>query len=541
MSNVRPYQEDAIDGVREAYRLGLSAPLVVMPTGTGKTILFAEIARRANAKRFLFLNHTIDLVHQTAAKLEEWCGEKVGIEQANERGITQPETLDFFEDDSEAVPRLCVASIPTLAAGRLDQIDPMIFDYVVFDEAHRAAAETWLRIREYFEGARFLGVTATPDRHDGKALGQIFDTVAFDYPIRQAIADGWLAPVKVFTVRTSIDLSGIRKKHGDLAEGELGRRMTEDKSLAEIAKPIIENRGDRPTVVFCAGVAHAEALAEYLCSETGDDGYAAALSGRDNRELRKAQTDRLAAGDLPVLTNCQLFTEGWDCPPVSLVVMARPTTSRGLYAQMIGRGTRIAPGKTDLVVMDFVHNASKHRLVHCVDIFQGDFSEPVVDSSIEVVEERAGHGDIDGAIDVIEALDLGFEAYEERRERVLYELAARDPFAAVDIDVEAYQTGAIAEPATEAQRALLERHGIKAKQMSALSKRQASTIIGRLLKRLDDGLCTPKQARTLAKSGIDGRNVTFEEAGAIIDRIAANGWRPIPGFSIEEFRRENAS
>ena len=544
--SIRPYQADALKSVAEAYRSGKRAPLVVMPTGTGKTVLFAELAKRTR-HRCLFVTHTQDLVFQTADRVGSWCGETVGIEMAQRRDLTRPTIpgggIDLFgENPPPPAPRLGVASVQTLASGdRLEEFRPDEFGYLIFDEAHHATAGTWRRVAEYFTSARRLGVTATPDRADGKALGGVFDSLAFEYRIDAAIRDGWLVPVRVFVVKTRIDLDAVKtKRNGDFDGESLDAKMTEEAALREVGDPVIKERGDRPTVVFCSGVSHAENLARYLCWKTNDPTYAAALSGKDDRETRKRDADRLARGEIKVLTNCQLFTEGWDCPPVSLVVMARPTKSRPLYSQMMGRGTRPSPatGKADLVCLDFVFNSDRHRLVTAFDIFKGDMSEEVAAKARDAAATRFEEDPDAAPIDVGDGLEAGFAEFTRERVEVLYELGRRDPFAAVGIDLAAYEEAAVVEPVTPKQRELLAKRGLKDEQIDRLSKRKASQVIDRLMARQNEGLCSPKQARILARQGVNPADVTFAEASSLLDYIQKGGWRPLENFDLAAWRED---
>ena len=328
------------------------------------------------------------------------------------------------------------------------------------------------------------------------------------------------------------------KRGGDFQDGDLEDQMRQDAAIREIGDPIIKERGDRPTVVFCAGVAHAEELARYLCHETKDPNYAAALSGKDELEQRDEQAARLARGELKVLTNCQLFTEGWglssglarrhgaaDEEPPSIRPNDGPRdpdlrrqNRHGLHGlrlqfrppQARNRGRHLSGG-----LLRRRRRRRERRRRRRPTIRRATTKR----SDVMALEEDA------------------FADFTRERAEILYTLASRDPFASIGIDLEAYQEAVIAEPVTEKQRALLEKNGLKAPQIDKLSKRKATLIIGRLMERRTEGLCTPKQARILARSGVNPGEVRFDEAGALIDFIAAGGWKPLPaGFDLEAWR-----
>ena len=499
---LRPYQRDALHAVRESYRRGRRRVLVVMPTGTGKTVLFAEISRLAKGP-VLVLAHRQELVEQAREKVAAWCDDVVAVEMAGRRELTRPDGRR---------PKITVASIQTIGR-RLDAIPPDAFRIVIVDEAHHGTADSYRKVVDHFR-AHVLGVTATPDRADNRCLGEVFEEVAFEYDMLAAIRDGWLCPVRSFLVQTEADFSGIRKVAGELATGELERVLTKDPHLAEIAQPIVRERGERPAMVFGASVAHAHALARVMCELTGDRDYAAALDGTDRLEERNATVARFRAGEIKVLVNCSLFTEGFDVPRIALVAIARPVLSRSFYAQMVGRGTRIAPGKEDLLVLDFVPGNCRHQLVQSVDIFAKDEDE-VVEEARKVAAEASQEGE---PIALEQALELARQVVEARRATVEYQLTRRDPFAATGFDIEARaRRGARgAAPVSEELRASLARSGVSADQLARMSERQARELREHLLDRKACGLCTPKQAKALLALGIDPEHLYHDEAAAIL-------------------------
>jgi len=498
---LRPYQQQALAAVRASYRAGHRRVLVVMPTGTGKTVLFAEIARLAKGP-VLVLAHRQELVEQARDKIAAWCDDVVATEMAAERELTAR------RGDR---PKITVASVQTLSR-RLRLVPHDAFRIVVIDEAHHAIADSYRKVIDHFD-AWVLGVTATPDRGDRQPLGQVFGEVAFDYDMRAAIGAGWLCPIRSFLVKTELDFSGIRKVAGELATGDVERILTQEPHLAEVAHPIIRERGERLAIVFAASVAHAHALSRVLCEMAGDTTFAAALDGAVLAGVRNDTVQRFRRGEIRVLVNCALFTEGFDVPNISMVAIARPVLSRAFYAQMVGRGTRIAPGKEDLLVLDFVPGNCRHQLVQSIDIF-ATADEEVVDRARQIAAQASADGD---AIALEQALELARQQIEARRASVEYQLLQRDPFAAVGLDVAALiRRWPHGTPATPEQIAYLKRAGLPHAQLAQLTSHHAELLREQLLERKAVGLCTPKQAHQLVAYGIDPQDMYYDEAKALL-------------------------
>lgn len=498
---LRPYQAAALRAVREAYRQGHRAALVVMPTGTGKTVLFAEISRLAKGP-VLVLAHRQELVEQARAKIAAWCNDVVAVEMAAQRDLTRP-------DGSR--PKITVASIQTLRQ-RLQHVPKNAFRIVVVDEAHHATADSYRAVLEHFD-AHLLGVTATPDRSDRVPLGEVFSTVAFEYDVRTAIAEGWLCPIKSFLVQTQADFSNVRKVAGELATRDVEDILTQELHLAEVVTPILRERGDRPTIVFAASVAHAHSLTRVFNDLAGDPHFAAALDGTTSFDLRAPVLQRFRDGKLQALVNCSLFTEGFDVPQIALVAIARPVLSRSFYAQMVGRGTRIAPGKRDLLVLDFVPSHCRHSLAQAVDIFASANPE-VQERARGIAAKVSAEGQ---AIALERALELAQQEQEALEASVAYQLRRRDPFAAVGIDLSHYtRRSRGGERATDAQLQFFRRAGLPTDQVEQLSSHEAEALRESLLERKAVGLCTPKQARQLVDLGIDPRDLYFDEAKELL-------------------------
>jgi superfamily II DNA or RNA helicase len=503
---LRPYQATAIEVVRDAYRQKHRAVLVVMPTGTGKTVLFAEIARLAKGP-VLVLAHRQELVEQARQKIAAWCQDVVAVEMGPRRDFTRP-------DGSR--PKITVASIQTLRQ-RLAAVPPDAFRIVIVDEAHHATADSYRAVLDHFD-AHLLGVTATPDRSDRVPLGEVFSAVAFEYPMQAAIRDGWLCPIRSFLVQTQADFSGVRKVAGELATGEVEEILNRDLHLAEIAAPILRERGDRPAIVFAASVAHAHALTRVMNEMAGAPEFAVALDGTTSFERRAPVLERFRRGRIQVLVNCSLFTEGFDVPEIALVAIARPVLSRSFYAQMVGRGTRIAPGKQDLLVLDFLPTNCRHSLAQAVDIFAAP-SEEVLERARRIAAERSAEGE---ALAIERVLELAQQEQEAQEADVCYQLRRRDPFAAVGIDLSAHtRRNRGGERASAEQLQFFVRAGLPVDLLEGLSSRQADALREELLDRRAVGLCTPKQARQLVEHGIDPRDMYFDEAQERLRAIRA--------------------
>lgn len=515
--NLRAYQADAIERIRARYAAKDRSTLLVLPTGCGKTVVFAEVVRRVAAKggRSLVIAHREELIAQARTKLSAVAPELlVDVEMATARAGSMADAV--------------VASVQTLSRPvRLDLWPRDHFAIIVIDEAHRATAASYRKILDHFAAAKVLGVTATPDRQDRAALAGVFDSVAFSYEIRDAISAGFLCPIRQYRVEIEdLDFGGVHTRGGDLDEGELEAIVGQDVVLEKIATAIRERAGERPTVIFTPRVASAHRLAEVL-SRLGVP--AAGLDGTIDRDERRRVLERFDRGELRALTNCSLFTEGWDCPRVACVAMARPTKSRAMYAQCIGRGTRLFPGKDDLLVLDFAGNAGRHRLVNPVDILGGDrLSEAAKKRAQQLLEE-------DGELTTVEAIaQAEAEERDERRQHQELYRRARvrfeqiDPFGMLELDFER-AAGEDAKPESESARGYLieqlrERHNLKGRDVAGLTAGQARELLRAIEARRKAGLCTYNQARALARWGLR-TDVSFQDAREAMDALAAAGWR----------------
>jgi ATP-dependent helicase IRC3 len=360
---LRQYQRECLAAIFERYKAGARRQIVCLPTGTGKTVIFAQFPSFFRMKRrMLVLAHRAELLQQARDKLlAANPALKVEIEQA---GQSASESSDVV-----------VASVPTIGrrgSRRLAGLDPDQFSIVVIDEAHHATAETYRRIVEHLGLQRpetkklLVGFTATPKRSDGIGLDAVFDEISFSRTIPEMMQGGYLAPVAGYRVETNVDLSRVKTSMGDFVVSQLSDAVNIESRNALVVKAFRELVPDRRTLVFCVDVAHALDLAAAF-SHYGIT--AAPVTGDTPPDERRGTLAAFSSGRLQVLTNCMVLTEGYDEPAVDGILLARPTKSALLYTQMIGRGTRPHPGKTDVTVVDVVDNSSKHRLVTLPSLF----------------------------------------------------------------------------------------------------------------------------------------------------------------------------
>lgn len=344
------HQVEASDAVVAALEDGRN-PLASMATGTGKTFTFVDVVRkyRKPKQRALVLVHRIEIVEQIAESFER-AGFSVGIEQGSRRAAFNCQVV--------------VAAVQTMKSSK-SRWSRSAFALIVIDEAHHAAANSYRGIVRRFE-CPVIGFTATPDRLDKKPLG--FDCVAIDLNLAESVERGLIVPIVQRSITVdSIDISRVRTQLGDLAVSELEEVLVKVEALQGVAVPMLELIGERKTIAFAASVAHAHALSRVL--NRMRPGVAEVVDGGDRPDYRAATLAEFEAGRFQILVNCDLFSEGFDSPSVSCIVMARPTKSRTKYQQCIGRATRLFPGKENALVLDFCGNAGRHDLVTLIDLF----------------------------------------------------------------------------------------------------------------------------------------------------------------------------
>lgn len=514
---LRPYQQQARDRIHAEWDAGHTRTLLVLPTGTGKTIVFASVAAdqvRAG-DRVLILAHRGELLEQAADKLQRSTGLVSAVEKA------ESTCLDSWF-------RVVVGSVQTLQrTARLERFPQDYFGTIIIDEAHHAITDGYRRILDYFSGAKVLGVTATPDRGDMRNLGEVFDSLAFEYKLTDAIKEGYLCKIMAQTIPLQLDITSVTMSGGDYAVGDLGTAL--DPYLEQIAAEMARRCKSRKTVVFLPLIKTSQKFRDLLNAK----GFRAAeVNGQsDDRGQVLADFD---AGKYNVLCNSMLLTEGWDCPSVDCVVVLRPTKVRSLYSQMVGRGTRLSPGKTDLLLLDFLWMTDKHELCRPADLVCEDrtvarqMTEHLAETGCpEDIEEAAAQASEDVVAQREEALAKQLEEQRRKKAKLVDPLQYEMSIQAEDLAGYVPAFGWEAGPPSEQQTAALEKLGILPDAVESAGK--AALLLDRLNKRRDEGLTTPKQIRCLEKYGFQHVGTwSFEAARHMIDRIAAQGWRGVP-------------
>lgn len=514
---LRPYQQAARDAIHTEWENGHTRTLLVLPTGTGKTIVFASVAAdqvRAG-DRVLILAHRGELLEQAADKLQRSTGLVSAVEKA------ESTCLDSWF-------RVVVGSVQTLQrTARLERFPQDYFGTIIIDEAHHAITDGYRRILDYFSGAKVLGVTATPDRGDMRNLGEVFDSLAFEYKLTDAIKEGYLCKIMAQTIPLQLDITSVTMSGGDYAVGDLGTAL--DPYLEQIAAEMARRCKSRKTVVFLPLIKTSQKFRDLLNTY----GFRAAEVNGQSDDRRQVLAD-FDAGKYNVLCNSMLLTEGWDCPSVDCVVVLRPTKVRSLYSQMVGRGTRLSPGKTDLLLLDFLWMTDKHELCRPADLVCEDrtvarqMTEHLAETGCpEDIEEAAAQASEDVVAQREEALAKQLEEQRRKKAKLVDPLQYEMSIQAEDLAGYVPAFGWEAGPPSEQQTAALEKLGILPDAVESAGK--AALLLDRLNKRRDEGLTTPKQIRCLEKYGFQHVGTwSFEAACHMIDRIAAQGWRGVP-------------
>ena len=349
MITLRDYQQHTEAEIRSAYARGSWAPVLTMPTGSGKTVTFSSIAYQAGlkGKRVLILVHRRELVKQTSRTLAEF-GIDHGLIAAG---------MSMFRDK-----QVQVASVQTLAR-RMNKLR-WTPDLIIVDECHHAiGGNTWGKVLAHFSQSRVLGVTATPQRLDGKGLGitagGFFDALIVGPSVAELTSQGYLSPAVVYAPQSAVDLSAVKTRMGDFAAAELAEAMDKPTITGDAVAHYRRLCNGEPAIAFCASVAHAEHVAESFQAA----GYrAASIDGSLDHAKRARMIDDLGNGRLQVLTSCDIISEGTDIPVVSAAILLRPTQSLSLALQQMGRALRIHPGKQRAVILDHVGNVFRHGL-----------------------------------------------------------------------------------------------------------------------------------------------------------------------------------
>lgn len=512
---LRPYQREARDRIFAEWEQGRAKTLLVLPTGCGKTIVFAKVAEDCVSKggRVLILAHRGELLEQASDKIFKMTGLKCSVEKAE-----QSCKGSFF--------RITVGSVQSLMRDkRLSGFDPDYFDYIIVDEAHHVISDSYRKILDYFCDARVLGVTATPDRGDMKNLGEVFDSLAYEYTLPQAIKEGYLSPIKAVTIPLKLDLSSVSTQAGDFKASDIDTAL--DPYLHSIADEMLKYCKNRKTVVFLPLIKTSQKFTSILNSK----GFSAAEVNGESADRAEVLKD-FGEGRYNVLCNSMLLTEGWDCPSVDCIIVLRPTKVRSLYCQMVGRGTRLCEGKSELLLLDFLWHTERHELcrpAHLIcnneevarkmtDNMAQEAGAPV---DIETAEQQASE---DVVAQREQALADKLSEMKSRKRKLVDPLQFEMSIQAEDLADYVPSFGWEMAPPSEKQLKALEKFGIFPDSIENSGK--AALILNKLQKRRDSGLTTPKQIRFLEGKGFEHVGTwQFETARRLISRIKANGWR----------------
>ena len=339
---LRPYQNQLANDIRAAFGSGANRPLAVSPTGSGKTVLFSYITSQVlkRGSRVIIVAHRREILDQISATLKR-VGVPHGFIQAGKSTSTQP---------------AMVASIQTLAR-RLDTVPAP--DLVIIDEAHHSVSKSYVQMFAAWPTAKFIGVTATPERLDGKGLGAMFDRMVMGPSVQWLIDNGFLAQPGYYAPREVVDLSQVHTVAGDFDRSEAEEIVDTPRITGDAVTHYVRFCNRQRAVAFCISVAHAQHV---------DDTFnscgipSASIDGTLDPEVRKQRVEDLTAGKILVLTSCELISEGFDLPAVNAAILLRPTHSLSMHLQQVGRALRPYPGKTNAIILDHVGNCLRHGL-----------------------------------------------------------------------------------------------------------------------------------------------------------------------------------
>jgi superfamily II DNA or RNA helicase len=547
---LRDYQLNARAAILKEFE-SVNSTLLVVPTGGGKTQIAVSVAEEFLHKgRVMFLCHREELARQAMARFQNMLGITPDLEKA-EFTVSK-----YFGEQS----RVVVSTVQTQCArgGRMEKFSPYDFSLLITDESHHATSDTWQRVINYYRQnptLKVLGMTATPDRSDEEALGKVFESVAFDYEITDAIEHGWLVPVtqRLVTI-DGLDFSGMHTTAGDLNGAELQAEMERDQILLGVADATLREVGARKTLAFAASVAQANRLCEIFNRYRG--GCAEFICGTTPEDDRTRLVKAFAEGKFQILTNCAVFTEGYDDAAIQAVVMARPTKSRSLYAQMAGRAMRAMPGvvdgpptaeerrasiavsgKPECLLLDFVGNSGKHKLVTAADILGGKYTDDVKDRAKRNMRKET----TDGAIpsDVVLSLEKAQREMDDEREKkrraliranASYRTTNVDPFSIFDIRPLPARGWDVGKALSPAQLAVLTKQIDKKKtgvDVATMPYHQQKQLLNDIFRRFKGNLASFAQLNVIRKRQPDvSPDITRAEANRIISDIAEReGWK----------------
>lgn len=540
MITLRHYQHDCVESVFKEWE-NVRSTLAVLPTGTGKSLIFSEVVRRVHPRRALVIAHTRELINQAVRHVE-----RAGLKTEIEMGDSKADA-SLFNNAS-----VIVATIQTLNAGvtskRIEKFRPQDFGVLVIDEGHRGVCASYKKVMQHFlqnPDLRIFSCTASPDRLDKKALGQVFDSVAFEYEIVDAINDGWLVPIEQqFVSVGTLDYSHVKTTAGELNGADLTRVMEDEKNLQGMVGPSIEIVGQKKFIAFTCTVRHAE-----MCSDIFNrhrSGMTAWISGKTPHHERDKIIRDYQSGAIQGLINVGVCVEGFDAPETEVIIMGKPTLSRARYCQMAGRGTRPIGGvldglhssyerkeaiaeskKPSCLLLDFVGNSGKHKLMSSVDILGGKYTDEEKKLAVEMVTKSAKPIRMSEALKQMRLRIEQQKAAEAARKarliaKVHYSSKPVSPFDAFDIKPRQDSKWDTGKPLSEKQRAVLQKMGVNPDELNYAAAKQ---LLLESFKRREKGLCSLKQAQLLKKHGYEPKKMTFQEASKIIDELKNHGWK----------------
>ncbi len=529
----RWYQQEACESIVTELATNRST-LCVLATGLGKTEIFSHVARDWKDGRVLVLAHRDELIGQAVKRLERVTSELVEVEQA---GLHSGRA------------RIVVGSMQSVCRDhRLERLEKLGgFGLVIVDEAHRALCPSYAKIFDFFHRSKLLGVTATPDRSDARALGQRFDSVAYSMDLCDGIEAGYLVPIKGREIElTEVNLDRVGLSDGDLSAAQLDEEIL--RGVEGVANAMLAHSGQRQGIVFLPGVQSAHVCAARM--NALKEGCAVSVDGETPKEERRALMDSYRSGQTQFLVNVLVAVEGFDAPNTSIIGMARPTKSRSLYSQACGRSTRVLPGivdafpgrdesaqrraaiaasaKPSCLVLDFVGNGTRHTLMTPEDLLGGRYDEETRKLAKKQREETpdADVGEmLENAHNELKRQRLN-QAAKGVRSRVRSVSRDFDPFRMLGVDTQREQAQALEygyKPMSEKQKSFLRRESFADSALEGVSAKAASKLIGNIIMRRENGLMSHRQAAILARFGVDDAGVTSAQASAAIAYVKSAG------------------
>ncbi|MBX7210178.1 MAG: DEAD/DEAH box helicase [Verrucomicrobiaceae bacterium] len=493
---LRPYQHAAIEAITHGFQ-DYQKQLATKPTGAGKTVVFASLAAHYQPKHALILAHREELIDQAVDKIMRTTGLEADVEMASSKASLHAPVV--------------VASVQTLMREQRRSRWPRDhFGLIVVDEAHHTLADSYLGTLRYFDQNAFvLGVTATPDRSDKRTLSAYYENVAFEITLLDLIKQGYLSPIQVKTVPLRINLDGVRTVAGDYSADDLGHAL--DPYLEEIARLLATEHRHRKLLVFLPLISCSRKFAAF-CRDYGLAAEHVDGGSPDRKEI----LERFSSGETTLLSNAMLLTEGYDEPSIDCVVCLRPTKIRSLYSQIVGRGTRLHPGKDHLLLLDFLWLSERHSLIKPAHLIAADDHE--ADAITEALgadgdlEQAQAAANADRTRKLVEQLQQNRTRNSRTFDAMEFAVTLNDPSLAEFVPTMGWHS----DPVTAKQSQLLAKFGLN--PASVLMKGHAAALLDRIFMRLDLKLATAKQVRWLRKLGHPKPELaSFNEASEFLD------------------------